>query len=56
MLNKYHLLKYNSLVRAGEPKTEGDACFGPLEPEPLEKRPGAGAAPKIKWEPEPLQK
>ena len=32
------------LPRAGEPEPVGAGCFGSLEPEPLEKETGAGAA------------
>ena len=38
--------------RAGEPEP---GVFGSLEPEPLEKKPGAGAAWKKNQEPEPLK-
>ena len=39
--------------RAGEPKP---GVFVSLEPEPPEKKPGAGAASKKSQEPEPLKK
>ena len=38
--------------RAGVPEP---GVFGSLEPEPLEKKPGAGAAWKKSQEPEPLK-
>ena len=40
------------LGRTGEPEP---GVFGSLEPEPLEKKPGAGAAWKKSQEPEPLK-
>ena len=43
------------IVRAGEPVSE-PGVFGSLEPEPLEKKPGAGAAWKKSQEPEALNK
>jgi len=43
-------MKWIRNTRAGEPEP---GVFGSLEPEPLEKKPGAGAAWKKSQEPEP---
>ena len=44
------------LDRAGEPVSEPEpGVFGSFEPEPLEKKPGAGAARKKIQEPKPLK-
>ena len=50
------VLKNNYKSKAGEPEPVKPGVFGSLEPEPLEKKPGAGAAwKKVKQEPESLK-